>query len=384
MELKGFDVLRSSRISYPTPGNTKPSFLPYFCIMQVDCLIIGQGICGTWLSYFLEKEGYSFLIIDEVKDNSASKTAAGIINPVTGRRIVKTWMIDDILPFISASYSQLGSELAMEAIEQKNIIDFFPTPQMKLAFTERFEKDQAYLKNPQNENSFRPNFNYDFGYGEIHPCYLINLPGILPAYRNKLIQNNKILEEKFEQTELIITATAINYKSISCNQVIFCDGIASFQNPYFRNLPFAPNKGEVLWIEAPGLPHSHIFKKGLNLVPWSQDIFWVGSSYEWEFENDEPSFTFRERTTSLLTHWLKLPFKVIDHKASVRPATLERRPFVGFHPLYQNIGILNGMGTKGCSLAPYFAEQLVQCILHQIPVHPEADIKRFNRVLNRS
>ena len=293
-------------------------------------------------------------------------------------------MIDDILPFISASYSQLGFELAMEAIEQKNIIDFFPTPQMKLAFTERFEKDQAYLKNPQNENSFRPNFNYDFGYGEIHPCYLINLPGILPAYRNKLIQNNKILEEKFEQTELIITATAINYKSISCNQVIFCDGIASFQNPYFRNLPFAPNKGEVLWIEAPGLPHSHIFKKGLNLVPWSQDIFWVGSSYEWEFENDEPSFTFRERTTSLLTHWLKLPFKVIDHKASVRPATLERRPFVGFHPLYQNIGILNGMGTKGCSLAPYFAEQLVQCILHQIPVHPEADIKRFNRVLNRS
>lgn len=352
--------------------------------MQVDCLIIGQGICGTWLSYFLEKAGYSFLIIDEAKDNSASKAAAGIINPVTGRRIVKTWMIDDILPFILASYSQLGAELEIEAIEQKNIIDFFPAPQMKLAFTERFEKDQEYLKYPQNENLFRPYFNYDFGYGEIQPGYLINLPGILPAYRNKLLQQKKILENKFEQSDLTITSTAINYRSIECTQVIYCDGIASFQNPYFRVLPFAPNKGEVLWIEAPGLPRSHIFKKGLSLVPWSKDIFWVGSSYEWEFENDEPSFAFRERTTSLLTHWLKLPFKVIDHKASVRPATLERRPFVGFHPLYQSIGILNGMGTKGCSLAPYFAQQLVQYMLHQTPVHAEADIKRFNRVLNRS
>ncbi len=351
--------------------------------MQVDCLIIGQGICGTWLSHYLEKSGYSFLVIDEAKENSASKAAAGIINPVTGRRIVKTWMIDDILPFIMASYSQLGSELSIKTIEQKNIIDFFPTPQMKLSFTERSEKDPAYLKTPQNENSFRPYFNYDFGYGEIQPCYLINLPGILPSYRKKLLQENKILEEKFELSDLIITSTSIYYKSIECKQVIYCDGIASFQNPYFKNLPFAPNKGEVLWIEAPDLPYSHIFKKGLNLVPWGKDIFWVGSSYEWEFENDEPSIAFRERTSSLLQHWLKFPFKVIDHKASVRPATLERRPFVGFHPLHQNIGILNGMGTKGCSLAPYFAQQLVQCMLHQTPIHSEADIKRFNRVLNR-
>jgi hypothetical protein len=41
------------------------------------------------------------------------------------------------------------------------------------------------------------------------------------------------------------------------------------------------------------------------------------------------------------------------------------------------------MGTKGCSLAPFFAQQLVANLQEQKPIHPEADIKRFARVLSR-
>jgi len=351
--------------------------------MVVDYLIIGQGICGTWLSYYLKTAGYSIIVIDESKQNSASKTAAGIINPVTGRRIVKTWMIDELLPVVHQSYTALGAALNLTAIEQKNIVDFFPTPQMKLAFNERYLKDQEYLSHPDNENYFHSSFNYDFGYGEIQPCYLINLQDILPAYRKKLQQEKALLEENFSLNDLQLSADVVQYKGISARAIIFCDGIHSFENPYFKNLPFAPNKGEVLWIEAPDLPSSHIFKKGINIVPWSKNIFWVGSSYEWEFENDQPTEEFRERTLSVLKHWLKVPFTLLDHKASARPATLERRPFVGFHPLYPSVGILNGMGTKGCSLAPYFSQQLVNLISSQLPIHPEADIKRFARVLSR-
>jgi glycine/D-amino acid oxidase-like deaminating enzyme len=68
----------------------------------------------------------------------------------------------------------------------------------------------------------------------------------------------------------------------------------------------------------------------------------------------------------------------------VRPATLERRPFVGFHPLHPNIGILNGMGTKGASLAPFFAHQLVQHLVDGFPLMNEININRFNRILSHS
>jgi len=58
--------------------------------MMTDVLIIGQGICGTFLSWWLEQKGLSFIVIDEERPYTASRAAAGLINPVTGRRIVKT------------------------------------------------------------------------------------------------------------------------------------------------------------------------------------------------------------------------------------------------------------------------------------------------------
>jgi hypothetical protein len=42
------------------------------------------------------------------------------------------------------------------------------------------------------------------------------------------------------------------------------------------------------------------------------------------------------------------------------------------------------MGTKGCSLAPFFAKQLVDNILHQKPITPEADINRYSKILSKS
>ena len=78
-----------------------------------------------------------------------------------------------------------------------------------------------------------------------------------------------------------------------------------------------------------------------------------------------------------------MPFKIIDHQAAIRPANIERRPFAGFHPLNNRVGILNGMGTKGCSLAPFFAKQLVDNIIYNNFIDPEADLKRFSKILAR-
>jgi len=351
--------------------------------MALDFLLIGQGICGTWLSYYLQKAGYSFLIIDEPQPTSASKVAAGIVNPVTGRRIVKTWMIDEVMPFIANTYSEFGNEYDIEAISQKNIVDFFPSAQMRLAFLDRYAEDASYLSLATDESKWRNYFNYDLGFGMIQPTWLVNLQEILPAYRRHLVENNRLIEERFEIELLKLRPDQIQYKDLTASHIIFCDGMNSANNPYFTKLPFAPNKGEVLWIEIPDFPKENIFKSGINLVPWKGNIFWVGSSYEWEFENDQPTEAFRERITATLKRWLKPSFKILDHQASVRPATLERRPFVGFHPLHETVGLFNGMGTKGCSLAPWLAYDFVNHIKTKSKIQPEADIKRFTRILSK-
>lgn len=353
--------------------------------MKIDYLLIGQGISGTWLSYFLQKENKSFLVMDDKRSNAPSRLAAGIINPVTGRRHVSTWMIETLLPYVWDKYHQLGSELGITAISQKNVTDFFPSPQMRESFVKRVEEKGDYVSLPAEQEHFRPFFNYEFGCGEIQPVYTAHLESIIPAWRLKLIEQGLLREEQFQLNELIIAHDHIRYKDIEARKIIFCDGAASAQNPWFELLPFAPNKGEALFVNIPGLPNNRIYKKGMLLVPMVQpDQWWLGSAYEWEFADELPSASFRIKAEQLLQQWVKLPYTITDHIASVRPATLERRPFVGLHPVHSSIGILNGMGTKGCSLAPYFAGQLVRHLEYGKALDPEGDVKRFARVLSRN
>ena len=353
--------------------------------MHIEFLIIGQGICGTWLSWYLQKENKKFLVIDNNLPDSASRVAAGIINPVTGRRIVTTWMIDELLPFSWDAYTEIGLELEVIAISQKNIIDFFPGVQMRQAFLDRLNEGEKYLHSFPDQNHFRNHFHFDFGCGEIYPAYTVHLETLLPSWRQRLKENKQLLEEQFEHIHLRAGAQKIQYKNITAEKIIFCDGISSFENPYFNPLPFAFNKGESLIVESSTVPSTHVFKKGFFLSPLlTPGLFWVGSNYIWDFNDAGPTKEFRYLAEEFLLNWLKSPFKIIDHKAAIRPATLERRPFVGLHPTQPSIGILNGMGTKGCSMAPYFANQLVQHLLHQRPIHPEADIKRFEKILSKT
>lgn len=352
--------------------------------MQTEILIIGQGICGTMLSWFLQKEGRSFLVIDDGNQSNASKIAAGVINPVTGRRYVTTWMIDELIAFANDCYGEMGVAMDTEFVFQRSVIDFFPSAQMRNAFINRLTEDDRFLHSFPDQNHFNQYFNYDFGCGEIRPAYTVNMGLLMAAMRKKLTDQNAFRQEVFDADALNLTKDGVEYKNIKAAKIIFCDGIRSMEHPWFRLLPFAPNKGEVLVIESEEMNSEHIFKKGMVLAPLPvKNTFWVGSNYQWEFADDQPSEAFYKQTTSLLDSWLKKPYRVLFHKASVRPATLERRPFVGFHPHLPQIGILNGMGTKGASLAPYFANQLCQHIVHGLPIQEDAGIHRFSRILGK-
>src|SRR5258705_3651192 len=281
----------------------------YFYTMQVDYLIIGQGISGTWLSYYLQREKKSFVVIDNNFKGSPSRIAAGIINPVTGRRHVEVWMAEEILPFAWDAYHQIGNELNISAISQKNIIDFFPSPQMRISFIQRVEEKSKYVHSYPEQNHFNHLFNYEFGCGEIGPVYTAQIESLLPAWRQQLRSKDQLLEEEFELSELKISKDKIQYKDITASAIIFCDGNSSVNNPYFKQLPFAPNKGEVLLVEIPGLPGNLVYKKGMMLAPLaSPGLWWVGSNYAWEFDNPDPTKEFRERTEQLLKEWLKMPF----------------------------------------------------------------------------
>lgn len=353
--------------------------------MQVDYLIIGQGICGTFLSYYLLKAGKSIIVIDESNPNSASKVASGLINPVTGRRVVTTWMADELLPFAWEAYTQIGIGVNASLIEEKEMLAFATTPEMVQAYSKRVQESNSYINQfTGNISQLNYEINYPFNVITIAPCYVINMNSLLLKWREKLIGKEILIEEKFDEAFLKFTEASVAYKNITAKKIIYCNGIHSAKSKFWKNLPFVQNKGQALIADITTLNTNYIYKfANITLLPWQNNEWWIGSSHELNFEAEQPTEEYLRNTTNALKSILKVPFTITQHIAALRPATIERRPFAGFHPQNNSVAILNGMGTKGCSLAPWFAKELTESLSKDNQINKEADVKRFNKVLSR-
>jgi len=350
--------------------------------MKVDYIILGQGICGTMLSWNLIKQGKKILVIDNADPSSSTRVASGIINPVTGRRVVTTWMAEELLPFVWNEYNAFALDLDTKLIEQKDTIVFPPSPQMLETYQKRSSETGSYVHPAVNPEEYTQWFDFVFDCYSINPTYIINLHSLMNDWRKKLLHTNSLLEETFDQSQLVIEENNIRYKNITAEKIIFCDGVNTFQHPLWKNLPYVYNKGQALVAEIPQLSAANIYKYGsVTIAPWNNGLWWIGSSYENEFDTTAPTESFRKNTEASLKNILKIPFIIKDHLASLRPATIERRPFVGLHPQHNNMAIFNGMGTKGCSLAPWFAKQFADYLVSNVSLDPLCDIKRFHRIL---
>jgi glycine/D-amino acid oxidase-like deaminating enzyme len=355
--------------------------------MQTSVLIVGQGLCGTWLSYWLHRSGVDCLVLDEFRTNTSTRIASGVINPVTGRRMARTWLADEVIPFADKAYTEmgnhLGSNLSTPLIQRCDIIDFFNSPDRRIAFEKRATQLAEYLLWPEDEHQYSMHFHYGLGFGVVSPSYQVDLQSMLDGWRSYLVANGKLLDARFHPELLQLEDDGIQYEGIRAAKIVFCDGYAAATSGYFQLLPFAPIKGEALVLKIEGLPANHIYKKGSSITPWRGGLFWAGSTYEHNYENEEPTAAFRNQMEAWLRSFLKHDFEVVDHLAAIRPATVERRPFCGWHPQHKAVGILNGTGTKGVTLAPFFAKQLAENIAHQTPIMPEVNVGNYARVLNR-
>jgi glycine/D-amino acid oxidase-like deaminating enzyme len=120
-------------------------------------------------------------------------------------------------------------------------------------------------------------------------------------------------------------------------------------------------------------------QNNIFLAQLGNDLYWVGATYEWHFENDAPTETARLELLERLDTVLKMPYQVIDHWAAIRPTVKDRRPFLGQHGEFPQLWIFNGLGTKGASLAPFWANHLSEAIQNDSALDPEVSIERFKQ-----
>lgn len=354
---------------------------------KIDYLVIGQGLSGSFLSYYLLEQGASCKVIDDAAPYSASRIASGMINPVTGRIVVTTWIIHELMEFSLEAYEQLGKKLNASFITAKDILTIPPSQQMEEALAKRVREKNSFIEQVTEEEKklLTENFHFYFEPRKIKPAYVVQVPYFLQVWKNYLQKMNCLEQRSFDFAQLEIKPDGITYQNLQAQKIIFCNGVQTFNYPPWKNLPYTTTKGEALIAEIPVLNRNYLYKYGaLTLSPWEDNSWWVGSSFDHQYPDLLPSAQFRQVKETELNNLLKASCHITNHLASVRPGCIERKPFVGIHPHQPSFVILNGMGTKGCSLAPYFAHQLAAHLLTGKPIEPLADITRFEKILKRS
>lgn len=345
-------------------------------------LIVGQGIAGTLLAYFLLQKKHPFKVVDVPLSGSTSNIAAGVINPITGRRMVKSWKFDELSSFAKTTYLNIGQFLGVDLFREMNILRALPT-----TFDENeWDRRSAFPENRLFFNKTVDLGNYedkipDIAYGEIKGSAKVDLPLLIQKFRAYLISNNHILEEKFSFEKLEFNSDSTFYKGVNFDKIIFCEGFLAVNNPFFNYLPFSLSKGELLLVRMKGFQVDKMLKNKIYIVPVKDDIFWIGSTNSFDYQEIAPSPSQKDFLKNTLSEILDLPFEILSHQAGIRPTVVDKRPFLGLHPKFNSLAIFNGLGTKGSSLGPLFANQMVDFLLGLNKLDPRVDINRFNSLV---
>lgn len=346
--------------------------------MEVDFLLVGQGIAGTLLSYKLIKAGKRVHVIDQAEKNNCSRIAAGLYNPLTGRKMVKTWNADVIFPEIEPFYIQLENELKIKILHTRSIYRPFGSIEEQNDWMGRSGNEdlKAYVKGIKTTSAYSE-VNDPIGGLVLDQCGYVDITTMLDHYSLWLKDRGMLTNEAFDENNLIISTEGIFYKGITALSLVYANGMGAVESRYFSWLPLKPNKGEILVIKQ-GFTPEEIINRGVFRITLPNKNIKVGSTYNLQDLDLHPTEAAKVEILDKLEKLIPLPVEdIVEHKTGIRPTTMDRRPILGKHPEFGNVYLFNGLGAKGVSLAPYFSKVMVDFLLFKKEPPQEVNISRF-------
>lgn len=349
-------------------------------MQEIDYLIVGSGIGGLCVAECLNAETKSFLIIDKQLPGAASIVSSGLINPVTGKRFVKSWNFNEIEASFRTFYKDLEKRLQLEFFSEIQLVETLHSAEDENQWLSR-TNDPDYIEymGSLDTNKIEGYKKTGSGvYGKIKKAYRIDVEKLLPRWIEIFKQEDKLIHDLFDYNTIQIKEQFIICNAIKVNKaVVFCEGHRLINNPYFNWLPLFSLKGECLKFYSIGLPQDQVYKSSYAIVPQGNHRFWCGSNFG--LDDLDSACTSKEMTSQwdFVKGHIEADVKLIDHYAGIRPAIRDRRPVLGCHPENSKLVVFGGLGTKGFSIAPYCGLALKEHLISSKPLPKSIQISRF-------
>lgn len=347
--------------------------------MNVNYLIVGQGLAGTLLAFELLKRGQSFIVIDQPGIAQASSVAAGIINPVVFRRMTKSWKVDEAFPVMETVYHELEELLNISICNRCRILKILDKESSPMWREKVFANQLGnYLEAEPDLNFHNPSINTPFGVGIVKKAGRLDIQKLILHFRHYLERHQCLRIESFDFESLHTKPHDVHYKDLTARQIIFCEGSSVSFNPFFKELKFKHSKGEVLEVSIPALQAGEIINGEVFLMPTGNHRYKVGATYSWDDIDENTTVPAKNELLAKLETFVRAPVKILTQQAGIRPITHDRKPVIGFHPGYPAVGILNGLASKGALLGPWLAQLMADNLNEKTSAFPmEMDVKRY-------
>lgn len=309
--------------------------------------IVGAGLAGCCLAWQLRERGVEVRLVDDHRPGAASRVAAGLVNPVTGKNFQPSWRIAEFLPESVAFFERVGRELGKQL--------WFPHPVVRLVAEKDWAKVARKLELPEVAR------------------WVEKVDEDVEAWRAAVVLKGggRVDARAFcEGTEENFRSQMSDFRS---ERVVRCGGMFDLVEGKLGEHRCA--KGEILTVRIGGADHSRIRIGGGGwLVPVGNGLFKAGATYEWDELNGEPTRAGRTRVEEIVRTLGGEDFEVVAHEAGVRPIVRRSIPLIG--PLGDEV-IFNGLGSKGSLYAPGVARRLADWLVDGSEIEPDLEVGRW-------
>lgn len=339
---------------------------------ETDFLIIGGGVAGIMFAYQCIKNNKKFILISD-GEKAATHVAAGMFNPIVLKKFTPIWKAEQQMDEMKEDFTSLREILNAPILKYLPVYRILSSEQEKITWRNKREKDEALNRFLSSDfiTEKAEAINSPFDFGEVKETGYVDFK-LLSSKFFEVFENDIIIESfdftKFEPVDK-------RYKEISFQYCVFAEGVKVKNNPLF-DVKLNENKGEVFRIKTKEKLPNAIIKSRCFLMPKEGENYFVGATYELNFEDSNPTPEARENLKANLEHFFKGEYHIEEHSAAVRPTVRDRRPIVGEHHKLKNIYILNGMGTRGTFNAPFTSRILMDHILNETEIPKEINYKR--------
>jgi glycine/D-amino acid oxidase-like deaminating enzyme len=344
--------------------------------MEIDYLIIGQGLAGSLLAWELIQRNKRVVVIDDGKDN-ASLMAAGLINPLTGMRLVKTAHVEKLLPVAIAFYQTLSHHFNEPFYIEKPLLRVLNTHKELLTCQKRQQQAEYHPYLSQKLSIDHSIISAAGLVKQQQTGYLLCKP-LLTALKNYFIAQNAYIKTEINYADIKLTPH-LQWKQLTAKKLIFCEGHHARHNPWFSYLPFQPVKGEIITATAIHKIPQNIINYGHWFIPLNSNTFRTGSTFDREhLDSSSTEDAKYSLLTSLKQVMPSLSIKTkITQQAGIRPTTLDKQPFTGNHPAHPKLIIFNGFGAKGSLQIPWYCQNMADYLIHNKTIAENSNIMRY-------